>query len=162
MKLEDYSSRDLHHEAESLLYRYVSGLDEGELEAWPGFFVEDAGYRIIARENYERNLPLCLWLSESRAMLEDRVIALRKANVYSPRTLRHIVSNPVVLSCEKGEARARSNFLILQTPLDGETRVFVSGKYEDRIVLEGGAFKFREKLCIYDTLRIPNSLIYPL
>jgi 3-phenylpropionate/cinnamic acid dioxygenase small subunit len=36
------------------------------------------------------------------------------------------------------------------------------GQYRDRPVVEEGRLKFREKLCIFDNLLIPNSLVYPL
>jgi hypothetical protein len=40
--------------------------------------------------------------------------------------------------------------------------VFNTGQYRDKLVVEDGRLKFREKLCIFDSLLVPNSLIYPL
>jgi salicylate 5-hydroxylase small subunit len=40
--------------------------------------------------------------------------------------------------------------------------VFNCGRYFDRIVREGGALKFREKLAVFDSELIPNSIIYPI
>ncbi|MEW6777478.1 MAG: aromatic-ring-hydroxylating dioxygenase subunit beta [Bdellovibrionota bacterium] len=162
MKLSSLSDRDLRLEIESLLTDYAYVLDEGEIEKWPAFFTEQGLYKIVSRENFEKKLPLALWLSESRAMCEDRVTALRQASVYSPRVLRHLVTNVKILSHDGERVRAQSNFAILQTLLDGETHLFISGKYLDTIVSEGGKLVFEEKICVYDTLRIPNSVVWPV
>jgi hypothetical protein len=34
--------------------------------------------------------------------------------------------------------------------------------YHDKLVVEDGKLKFREKVCVFDSLLVPNSLIYPL
>ncbi len=52
--------------------------------------------------------------------------------------------------------------MVLQTLIDDETRVFNAGKYLDKLVREDGRLKFKEKLCIFDSLLIPTSLIYPV
>ena len=51
---------------------------------------------------------------------------------------------------------------IFETLVDDLTRVFNVGRYLDRIVREAGQLKFAEKHCVYDSLLVPNSLIYPL
>src|SRR5207249_8900138 len=67
---------------ENLLARYVHALDDDRLEEWPDFFVEQGRYRITTAENFERKLPLPIVYADSRAMLRDRVSALRHANIY--------------------------------------------------------------------------------
>src|SRR5882672_3230749 len=81
---------------ENLLARYVHALDEDRLEEWPQFFVETGSYRIITAENHERGLPMPIIYAESRAMLRDRVSALRHANVYEAQRYRHTVSATLV------------------------------------------------------------------
>jgi hypothetical protein len=46
--------------------------------------------------------------------------------------------------------------------IDALTRVFNVGQYLDRIVREDGRLKFAEKHCVFGSLLVPNSLIYPL
>jgi len=162
MNLSSVSRRDLRLSVEELLAAYATCLDEGRLEEWPGFFTENCLYRIVSRENWDRGLPLAAWLSESRGMLQDRVTALRQANVYGPRYLRHLVSSVQITGVENGKVRAQSNFAILQTLQDDETRVFLSGKYVDVLVAAGEGLVFAEKHCVYDTLRIPNSIVFPV
>ena len=42
------------------------------------------------------------------------------------------------------------------------TKVFLSGKYMDKIVFENGGYKFREKIVVYDTLQIPSMIVIPI
>jgi 3-phenylpropionate/cinnamic acid dioxygenase small subunit len=56
----------------------------------------------------------------------------------------------------------RANYLAVETLQDELTRIFNAGQYRDKLVVEGGKLKFREKVCIFDSLLVPNSLIYPL
>ena len=56
----------------------------------------------------------------------------------------------------------RANYVALETLQDELTRVFNAGQYRDKLVVEDDKLKFKEKLCIFDSLLVPNSLIYPL
>lgn len=42
------------------------------------------------------------------------------------------------------------------------TRVFSVGRCHDKLVVADGRLKFKEKLVVFDSELIPNSLIYPL
>jgi salicylate 5-hydroxylase small subunit len=55
-----------------------------------------------------------------------------------------------------------TNYAVFETFIDDLTRVFNVGRYLDRIVREEGQLKFAEKHCVYDSVLVPNSLIYPL
>jgi 3-phenylpropionate/cinnamic acid dioxygenase small subunit len=155
-------ARDLRLELEELYAAYTGCLDEERFEDWPGFFTDECVYKIIPRENVERGLPLATWLCESRAMLADRVVMIRKTGVYGPRWIRRMTSGMRVLGWEGEVLNVRANYLAVETLLDELTRVFNAGEYRDRIVVEDGRLKFREKLCVFDSTLIPNSLIYPL
>jgi 3-phenylpropionate/cinnamic acid dioxygenase small subunit len=76
--------------------RYADAIDSGRLEAWPEFFLDDACYRINTAENAEQDLPLAIIYTTSRAMLRDRVKALREANVYEGQRYRHVLGMPLV------------------------------------------------------------------
>ena len=75
------------------LYDYVQYLDDDRLEEWPDFFVTDCLYKIMPRENVERELPLPLWYCDNQHMLHDRVQALRTSQIYNLHYDRHILSN---------------------------------------------------------------------
>lgn len=170
----------LRDEIEDLYAAYVDCLDNGELERWPEFFTDVCLYKIIPRDNFERGLPLALMLCESKGMLQDRVEALRRTSVYAPRALRHLVSSirvdppspqaprPPGPQAHKsawgleGLIAVRANYAVFQTLVDEPTQVFNVGRYLDQLVRENGQLKFKEKLCVFDSLLVPGSLIYPL
>jgi 3-phenylpropionate/cinnamic acid dioxygenase small subunit len=154
--------RELRAEIEALFADYLGCLDEERFEDWPNFFVEDCLYKIVPRENFERGLPLATWLSESRGYLLDRVVGIRKTMVYAPRRIRRMISGIRVIGWEGDAVRTRASYAAFETLADEPTRVFNVGEYRDAIVAEGGALKFRERICIFDSLVVPNSLIFPL
>lgn len=156
------STMELRYEVEELLHAYVQCIDDNELEAWPDFFVDDCVYKIIPRENDDQGLPVAVIYCDSKGMLHDRIVARRQANIYAPHFYRHLVSNTRILGEEDGEIRAQTNYLVLQTLLDGETRIYNAGKYLDRIVRVDGQLKFKEKLCIFDTYRIQTLMVTPI
>jgi 3-phenylpropionate/cinnamic acid dioxygenase small subunit len=153
---------ELRLELEDLYADYTACLDEERFEDWPQFFTDPCLYKIVPRENFERGLPLATWLCESKGYLVDRVTAIRKTAVYAPRYVRRMVSGIRVLGWTDAVLEVRASYLALETLQDELTRVFNAGQYRDKLVVEDGRLKFREKLCIFDSILVPNSLIYPL
>jgi salicylate 5-hydroxylase small subunit len=156
------SRRDLRLDLEELYAEYVACLDEERFEAWPEFFTDVAVYRIIPRENFERGLPIATLHCESKGYLQDRVVAIRQTSVYAPRYMRRLVSNLRILGWQDGWLGVRANYAAFETLRDEMTRVFSVGRCHDKLVEVGGNLKFKEKLVIFDSELIPNSLIYPL
>jgi 3-phenylpropionate/cinnamic acid dioxygenase small subunit len=156
------SARDLRLELDTLYAAYADCLDDERFEQWPDFFVETCVYKIVSRENFERGLPLALWLSEGKGYLADRVTAIRKTAVYAPRWIKRLVTGIHVLGWSGEVLETRVNYAAFETLVDEPTRVFNVGRYHDRIVVEDGRLKFQEKICVFDSLLVPNSLIYPL
>jgi 3-phenylpropionate/cinnamic acid dioxygenase small subunit len=142
--------------------RYAAAIDDGELAAWPEFFTADALYRVTTAENFARNLPLGLIHATSRAMLRDRVRSLRDANVYEAQRYRHVVGVPLVTAAANGVIEARSPFMVARIMHTGETMLFATGRYHDRIVVEGESVLFAEKLVILDSRLIDTLLALPL
>lgn len=149
---------------ENLLARYVHAIDEDRLEDWPQFFSERGRYRVTTAENFERGLPLCLVYADSRAMLCDRVAALRHANVYEPQRYRHTVSGTLVERTDAACARAVSSFQVVRIMQSGESTLFATGRYLDVIRLDGGdgSLRFDEKVVVCDSRRFDTLLAIPL
>jgi 3-phenylpropionate/cinnamic acid dioxygenase small subunit len=147
---------------ENLLARYVHALDDDRLEEWPEFFVEDGRYRITTAENLERKLPLPIIYADSRAMLRDRVSALRHANIYEAQRYRHSVSSVLVERVDAGTARATSNFQVVRIMHTGESILFASGRYLDRIRIDGANARFEEKIVVLDSRAIDTLLAIPI
>jgi 3-phenylpropionate/cinnamic acid dioxygenase small subunit len=141
---------------------YCDALDDGEYERWPALFTEACLYKVLPRENFQRNLPIGLIACESRAMLRDRVTALRETALYAPRVLRHFVSSLRIRALEPDGIRVGANFLLIQSLVDQPSETFLAGTYHDRIVESEGALLFAEKLCVYDSTIVPTSLVFPV
>ena len=149
---------------ENLLARYVHAIDDDRLEDWPEFFGERARYRVTTAENFERGLPLSVIYADSRAMLRDRVTALRHANVYEAQRYRHAVSGTLVEREDRGCVRAVSNFQVVRIMQSGESMLFATGRYLDVIRLDCGDGKmcFEEKVVVCDSRRFDTLLAIPL
>jgi 3-phenylpropionate/cinnamic acid dioxygenase small subunit len=80
------SSADDRFALHDLFATYGALIDAGEFDAWLALFAASCTYHIVPRENYERGLPAGLVYCDSRAMLEDRIRALREANKYNIHT----------------------------------------------------------------------------
>jgi 3-phenylpropionate/cinnamic acid dioxygenase small subunit len=143
--------------------RYADAIDADRLEAWPDFFLEDGRYRITTAENVAQGLPLSIIYATTRAMLRDRVTALREANVYEGQHYRHVVGTPLIVAVEAGSVRSRASFMVTRVMRTGETMLFATGTYEDRVVLDGaGAAHFAEKTVVLDSRQIDTLLAIPL
>ena len=154
--------RELRFEIEEFNTEYTRVLDEGELETWPNFFTDDGIYRITSRENADDDLPIGLIYCDGRGMLVDRIRAILKTTTHEPRYLRHFNSNVQVASFADGRISSGSNYLVVETLMEGGTNIFLSGRYEDTFVRVDGALRLSARHCIYDTLLITNALIYPV
>ncbi len=158
--MESFVLRD---QLEDLYARYVGALDDGELEQWPELFTEQCLYLILPRDNHERGLPLAVMRCESRDMLKDRITAIRETMMYEQRYLRHHVTNIRVRAAVADTLEVSANFSIIEVLPDDLPRVAMVGRYLDKLVVgAGGEWLFTEKLCIYDSLLVANSIIYPV
>jgi anthranilate 1,2-dioxygenase small subunit len=148
---------------QDLLARYVQALDEDRLEAWPDFFTDDCRYVVTTADNLAQGMPLGMIYATSRAMLRDRVRSLRQANVYEAQRYRHMIAPPVIERGEGGLVRAQTSFMVVRIMHTGETMMFVTGRYDDRILLDGGdAPRFVEKTVVLDSRQIDTLLAIPI
>ena len=141
---------------------YDDALGEGDFERWPEFFTENCLYKVIPRETHELGLPLGLMQAESRAMLVDRVAALRKTTLFAPRLVRRLVSSIVLRAAGSGGMRLTASFALFQTMLNEPSQVFLCGRFYDRVVDDGGTLRFAERICIADATLVPTSLVFPI
>jgi anthranilate 1,2-dioxygenase small subunit len=147
-------------QVEKLHARYAHALDADRLEDWPNFFTENGRYRIATAENEERGLPLPVLSAEGRGMMRDRIQSLRHANIYEPQRYRHLVSAVVVEKTSDREATSTANFVVIRIMQDGDTIIFATGRYVDRIALP--EMKYEERVVICDSRRFDTLLAIPL
>ena len=158
--LEDLALRA---RVEDFMLDYAHAIDDGDLHAWPCFFVEDGRYKIISRENFEAGLPMGVMYCEGAGMMRDRVMALETANIYEPHTYSHVLSRPRMRHAPDGGILARTNFLVIRTMQEGRMETFAAGKYLDRIVVQAdGRLRFAKRLVVLESRRIDILLVFPL
>jgi 3-phenylpropionate/cinnamic acid dioxygenase small subunit len=138
---------------------YAATIDQDRLEAWPDFFTDDCLYKITSAENHKRGYAAGIVYADSRAMLRDRVTALRTANIFERHSYRHIVGLPVVGS---GGATAETPFLVARIMRDGRTDVFATGVYLDVLSDDAGALRFAERIVVCDSSHFDTLLAIPL
>ena len=141
---------------------YAHAIDDDRLEDWPGFFAEDGLYRIVTRENHEAGLPLAIVHCDGAAMMRDRVRAMRSANIFEPHTYCHMIGPGEIAAAENGAHTARTNFVVVRTMQSGAMSVFACGRYLDRIVEDGSALKFAERVVVCDSRSVDTLLVVPL
>jgi anthranilate 1,2-dioxygenase small subunit len=95
-------------------------------------------------------------------MLEDRVLALREANKYNIHTDRHLIGLPRITDTQGSFVAVEASFVVFQTDVEGESRLFATGLYQDTLVLAGGELRIADKLVLLDTFAVPHLLATPL
>jgi anthranilate 1,2-dioxygenase small subunit/terephthalate 1,2-dioxygenase oxygenase component beta subunit len=143
--------------------RYAAAIDAGRLEEWPDFFLDRCLYKITTAENHEKGYAAGLIYADSRAMLIDRVTALRGANIYERQRYRHILGMPLISSEINGSVRAETSFLVVHTMRDGQMTIFATGIYADALSRgDDGAWRYAERVVICDSHRFDTLLAIPL
>lgn len=149
-------------EIDQLNAAYAAALDERRFDEWPGFFTEDGRYRVQARENFDRGLPLALMDLESQGMMKDRVYGITQTIYHGPYYTRHVVSPAQVLDEQEGLVRARTHYAVFRTRPGDASEVYNVGRYLDEIVRTPAGLRLASRRCIYDSEMVLNSLIYPI
>jgi 3-phenylpropionate/cinnamic acid dioxygenase small subunit len=141
---------------------YAHAIDSGDLKAWVALFTEDALYLAQPRENADRGLPLATIRCEGQGMLLDRVMAIEETMVYTPRYVRHILSVPHITAGEP-VVQSITAFAIYQTQPGRPTILFSVGEYRDQWVRGADSvLRLKERIAVFDTELVPNSMVYPL
>ncbi len=141
---------------------YAAALDEKRFDDWPGFFMEDASYKVQARENFERGLPLALIALESRAMMKDRVYGITQTIFHGPYYTRHVMSPARIVAQDSESVHVQTNYAVFRTRPGDASEIYNVGRYVDEIQKTTAGLKFQSRLCVYDSEMVLNSLIYPV
>jgi anthranilate 1,2-dioxygenase small subunit len=156
-------SRELRLQVEEFNTEYCATLDAGEIEQWPEFFVDDCIYRVTGRENADANLPVGLVYCEGSDMLHDRALAINRTQMFAPRSMLHVCGNVRVMSVQSNDDfTAQTNFMLLQTLVEGPTTIQLAGRYYDRFARVEGKLKLKERQVVYDTTVIATDVVYPV
>jgi 3-phenylpropionate/cinnamic acid dioxygenase small subunit len=142
---------------------YARCLDELELEAWPGFFSDPCVYSITTRENHVRGRPVGIMYADSVDMLNDRILSLRKANVYEGQRYRHLLGMPSVRSREGDRIASETPFAVYRIMRDGRTDLFVTGCYVDEFrSAPAGELSLQRRIVVCDSEVFDTLVAIPL
>ena len=155
---------------QDMLYRlaalntdYAAAIDDDRLEEWPHFFHAECLYKITTAENVRRGQEAGIIYADSRGMLEDRVAALRSANIYESHTYRHVIGMPSIKSEDDNGVRVEAPFIVVRTMRDGTMSLFAAGRYRDLVrPAQDGVLRFSERAAICDSSRFDTLVAIPL
>jgi salicylate 5-hydroxylase small subunit len=156
----------IHHQVNQLNAAYAACLDDQRFDDWPVFFSEDGRYKVQSRENFEMGLPLALMDLESRAMMMDRIYGATQTIYHGPYYMRHVIGCARIVRFDKTTVEAETSYAVFRTKPGasggGVAEVYSVGRYVDRIIRDADRLLFAERVCVYDSETILNSLIYPI
>jgi anthranilate 1,2-dioxygenase small subunit len=155
-------AQDVYHMILRAQADHARCIDDDRLEEWPNHFHGSCIYKVTTAANYREGLEAGMICTNSRGMLMDRVSALREANVYERQSYRHILGQPSIQSHENGEVRSETPFLVARILQDGDTDLFVTGRYFDVFRVRGDGVTLNERIVVCDSLRIDTLLALPL
>jgi anthranilate 1,2-dioxygenase small subunit len=145
-----------------LFASYGALIDATQYDEWLDLFATECRYQVMPSENWRQGLPAALIFCDSRAMLEDRILALREANKYNIHTDRHLIGLPRIVGTEGAAGVVEASFAVFQTDVEGESQLFATGLYRDTLVWAGSELKIADKLVLLDTFAVPRLLASPL
>lgn len=138
-------------------------LDSDRLEHWPDFFHDDCLYKVTTADNHAKGYQAGIIYADTRAMLVDRIAALRQANIYERQRYRHILGMPLIEAQADGSVSAETSFLVVRTMREGQMDVFVVGVYLDKLRRDAaGAWRYEERIVVCDSQRFDTLLAIPL
>ena len=141
----------------------ASVLDNDRLEQWPDFFQEQCLFKVTTADNFAKGYQAGIIYADTRAMLIDRVAALRTANIYERQRYRHILGMPLIETATDGSIAAETSFLVVRTMREGQMDVFVVGVYRDRLRRDAtGAWRYAERIVVCDSQRFDTLVAIPL
>jgi len=141
---------------------YGDILDRGDYAAWIELFTEDCLYKVIPRENHDAGLPLATMALESRGMLQDRAYGITNTLFHAPYYQRHVIGVAQLLGDNGSEIRATANYAVFRTKPGSISEVYNVGRYLDVLIRTEAGLRLKERLCVFDSEMILNSLIYPI
>jgi 3-phenylpropionate/cinnamic acid dioxygenase small subunit len=133
-------------------------LDEENFDDWLAAFDAEGTYELTAFSPEIRRWMT--WWQSDRPTLE-KMLKDVKQHVRDPAHRRHIVSAPLV-TLDGESARAASHFSIYRTLPEGQSSLYMVGRYEDSFVRRSGAWLYAAHKVIADTRMLDTFTHIPV
>jgi 3-phenylpropionate/cinnamic acid dioxygenase small subunit len=151
---------------EALQMRYAKALDRRDMKAWAECFgATEAHYECNSRENVDAGFRLAMMLADNPRRIQDQVKAVDEvwAGTFQDYFTRHIFQRLECRELTAGRFAVESNFIVTFTNgQDGDTRLLVTGEYQDEVLFEEGLARFASRKAIFDCNVVPRYLVYPI
>ncbi|MGQ0651416.1 MAG: aromatic-ring-hydroxylating dioxygenase subunit beta [Betaproteobacteria bacterium] len=141
-----------------LVQRTAFLLDEERLADWCGLFDAAGTYELAAYSTELRKWMT--WWHADRPTLEKTLKEVPQ-HVRDPARRRHVVGAPLV-EIAGDEAKATAQFAIFRTTPEGQSSLYLVGRYDDRLVKRGGAWLYAAHKAIADTRMLDAFTHIPL
>lgn len=139
---------DLLRRVEAWIYREARLADEHDYDGWEALWADDATYWVPANGDGTDPTRQMSIIYDNRSRIATRVRQLKTGRRHSQRprsSLRRLVTNVEVLDVDPatGDVHAGANFAVFEAR-DPGWRAW-AGRYEYRLVGEGGTWRMRAK-----------------
>lgn len=132
---------------QDLASRLATSLDAENFEEWLNLFDEGGVYELCAYSPEIRKWMS--WWKSDRSELTERLKQL-KEHVRDPASRRHVVGATLV-ELDGDHARAVSPFAVYRTTQDGQSSLYMVGRYEDALIKKSGKWLYTLHKVIADT-----------
>lgn len=143
---------------QELVNRTAALLDDEKLEDWLALFDEGSTYELRA---FSREIRKWMtWWKADRQTLAKQLKDVGQ-HVRDPASRRRIVGTPVI-RIDGERAHAVSPFAIYRTTPDGQSSLYMVGRYEDEIVKKSGAWLYELHRAVADTRLLESFTHVPI
>ena len=139
-------------QVENFLYQEADLIDSWRLTEWLDLFTEDGRYYIPSTDRPAGDHTTTLYLiADDMPRLRSRVTQLLSGTTWAenPQSrTRHLVTNVQIKSVENGVINVTANFVVYRMRFQNIDPYI--GKYEYRLIEEGGQIKILERHALLD------------
>jgi salicylate 5-hydroxylase small subunit len=158
--LESHMSADLMdiEAARELIQRTAMLLDDEKLDAWVELFDAQGTYQLSAYSTEIRRWMT--WQLSDRETLQKMLKEVDE-HVRDPARRRHVVGFPIVeLDGDRGHVT--SHFSLYRTTPEGQSSLYMVGRYDDHIVKRSGSWLYAAHKVIVDTRMLDTFTHIPV
>ena len=130
-----------------LVQRTALLLDEEKFDQWLELF-DGAGTYELNAYSPEIRRWMSWWQSDRPAL--EKMLKELDQHVRDPARRRHVVS-PAVVALDGERANGVSQFALYRTTPEGQSSLYMVGRYEDRLVRRSGSWFYAAHKVITDT-----------
>jgi salicylate 5-hydroxylase small subunit len=141
-----------------LVQRTAMLLDDEKFDDWLALFVSQGMYELAAYSTEIRRWMT--WQLSDRQTLEKMLKDVDE-HVRDPARRLHVVSVPLV-ELDDNQGRLTSHFSLFRTTPDGQSSLYMVGRYQDRIVRRAGTWLYAEHKVVVDTRMLDSFTHIPI